>query len=87
MLTCPPPPPPPPKKMRWTMDRRAALPIVLVGFGFFMPESPRWLVEHGETVLAESVLAKTCAPEEADQVMTSLQQDRVLGYKTLSYRH
>jgi len=66
---------------RWMLGIGAALPIVLVVLTIFMPESPRWLVEHGETGLAEAVLAQTCAPEEADQVMTSLQQDRVLGFR------
>ena len=39
---------------RWMLGVGAALPIVLAIFTLFMPESPRWLVEHGETGMASA---------------------------------
>jgi MFS family permease len=64
---------------RWMLGLGAAPPFFLVVGAICMPESPRWLINHGESAEAEDILLRACDPEEADMVLTSLFQDRVLA--------
>ena len=45
----------------------ALLPALILGIGMFMlPESPRWLFEHGQLDKARAVLGRSRSPEEVD---------------------
>ena len=45
----------------------ALVPALILGIGMFMlPESPRWLFEHGQMDKARAVLGRSRSPEEVD---------------------
>ena len=64
---------------RWMVGLGAIPPCVLLVGLTYMPESPRWLVDHGDPVQAERVLRRFCEPEETDTVLTCLQQECAMG--------
>lgn len=44
-------------------------PIVLVpGLLFYMPESPRWLIEHNKNEKAEKAMRRLIGPDQEDKV-------------------
>ncbi|UPM42347.1 sugar porter family MFS transporter [Halocatena salina] len=52
---------------RW-MFAFGAIPAAVLGLGvYYIPESPRWLVEHGEIDTARSVLTRIRAKDEVDE--------------------
>ena len=48
--------------------------IQLIGF-LFLPESPRWLVAHGNQDEAKRVLKKTCGPELWEEQFYEIYKD------------
>ncbi|MBJ7449560.1 MAG: sugar porter family MFS transporter [Parachlamydiales bacterium] len=72
---------------RW-MFRLAAFPALLqLIVMFFLPESPRWLISHGQTKLATSVLTRirpnrSIAESEANDIKKTLKEE-MPGWKEL----
>ncbi|RRJ28938.1 sugar porter family MFS transporter [Halocatena pleomorpha] len=59
---------------RW-MFVFGALPAAILGLGvYFVPESPRWLVEHGEEDTARSVLSRIRAKDEVDDEIERIRE-------------
>jgi sugar porter (SP) family MFS transporter len=53
----------------------ALIPALILGIGMFMlPESPRWLFEHGQTAKARTVLSRSRSPEEVDQEFREMEE-------------
>src|SRR5215208_1941960 len=74
-------------------DRRGALvsliPALILGIGMFMlPESPRWLFEHGQLEKARAVLGRSRSPEEIDQEFQEMEEIKALEQEQagVSYR-
>ncbi len=75
---------------RW-MFGVALIPALILLFGMLrLPESPRWLFEHGQTDRARAVLGRTRSPEEVDFEFQEMQEIKALeeqqarvGYKEL----
>lgn len=63
---------------RWMVGLGAIPPMVLLLGLTKMPESPRFLVDHGDPVKAEQVLRQFCEPEETDAMLTYLQSECTL---------
>lgn len=64
---------------RW-MFGVALVPALVLGIGMFtLPESPRWLFEHGQRDKARSVLGRSRSPEEVDQEIQEMQQIKSEG--------
>ncbi len=69
----------------------ALVPALILGIGMFMlPESPRWLFEHGQMDKARAVLGRSRSPEEVDlelremEEIKSLEQEQArVSYKEL----
>jgi sugar porter (SP) family MFS transporter len=69
----------------------ALVPALILGIGMFMlPESPRWLFEHGQMDKARAVLGCSRSPEEVDlelremEEIKSLEQEQArVSYKEL----
>ena len=69
----------------------ALVPALVLGIGMFMlPESPRWLFEHGQLDKARAVLGRSRSPEEVDlelremEEIKSLEQEQArVSYKEL----
>ncbi|QIN82198.1 sugar porter family MFS transporter [Rubrobacter tropicus] len=58
---------------RW-MFGVALIPALILGIGMFsLPESPRWLFEHGRMDKARQVLGRSRSPEEVDQELQEMQ--------------
>ena len=59
---------------RWMFASGALPSILFLGMLFFVPESPRWLVEHGKSEDALSILSRIngdkAAQEEIDQIQS-----------------
>ena len=54
----------------------AGIPSILMFIGFiFMPESPRWLVFHGQTEKARRVLHKVRQADEVEPELNDIIQD------------
>jgi sugar porter (SP) family MFS transporter len=52
----------------------ALIPALILGIGMFsLPESPRWLFEHGRMDKAREVLGRSRSPEEVDQELQEMQ--------------
>lgn len=49
--------------------------VMFVGL-IFMPESPRWLVFHNRDDKAREVLAKTRRPEEIEEELRDIKEER-----------
>src|ERR671916_130200 len=59
---------------RW-MFGVALLPALILGIGMFMlPESPRWLFEHGRVDKAREVLGRSRSPEEVDLELREMEE-------------
>jgi len=59
---------------RW-MFGVALLPALILGIGMFMlPESPRWLFEHGRLDRARAVLGRSRSPEEVDLELREMEE-------------
>jgi sugar porter (SP) family MFS transporter len=53
----------------------ALIPALVLGIGMFMlPESPRWLFEHGQIAKARTVLSRSRSPEEVDLEFQEMQE-------------
>ena len=73
---------------RW-MFGVALLPALVLLFGMLrLPESPRWLFEHGQTDRARAVLGRSRSPEEVDQELKEMQEIKNLEEEQagVSYR-
>ncbi len=74
---------------RW-MFGVALIPALILGIGMFrLPESPRWLFEHGQLDKAREVLSLSRSPREVEQEFREMQeikdQDRELSQERVSY--
>lgn len=59
---------------RW-MFVFGAVPAAVLALGvYFIPESPRWLVEHGEVDTARSVLSRIRAKDEVEEEIERIQE-------------
>ncbi len=57
----------------------ALVPALILGIGMFMlPESPRWLFEHGQMDKARAVLGRSRSPEEVDQELLEMEEIKSL---------
>ena len=57
----------------------ALIPALILGIGMFMlPESPRWLFEHGQIAKARTVLSRSRSPEEVDQEFREMEEIKEL---------
>jgi sugar porter (SP) family MFS transporter len=57
----------------------ALIPALVLGIGMFMlPESPRWLFEHGQIAKARTVLSRSRSPEEVDLEFQEMQEIKEL---------
>src|ERR671917_1147329 len=57
----------------------ALIPALILGIGMFMlPESPRWLFEHGQVAKARTVLSRSRSPEEVDQEFREMEEIKEL---------
>jgi sugar porter (SP) family MFS transporter len=57
----------------------ALIPALILGIGMFMlPESPRWLFEHGQIAKARTVLSRSRSPEEVDLEFQEMEQIKAL---------
>src|SRR5215208_7174013 len=73
---------------RW-MFGVALLPALILGIGMFtLPESPRWLFEHGQLEKARAVLGRSRSPEEIDQELQEMEEIKALEQEQagVSYR-
>ena len=75
---------------RW-MFGVALIPALILGIGMFrLPESPRWLFEHGHLEKAREVLNLSRNPEEVEQEFREMQeikdQDREISQERVSYK-
>jgi sugar porter (SP) family MFS transporter len=58
----------------------ALIPALILGIGmFFLPESPRWLFEHGQLAKARAVLARSRSPEEVDWELQEMEEIKRLA--------
>lgn len=57
---------------RWMFGSEAIPAIVLLGFLFFVPESPRWLMKQGQMEKARSILARIDGEAHADSEMKEI---------------
>ena len=74
---------------RW-MFGVALIPALILGIGMFrLPESPRWLFEHGQLEKAREVLSLSRNPQEVEQEFREMQeikdQDRERSQQRVSY--
>jgi sugar porter (SP) family MFS transporter len=57
----------------------ALIPALVLGIGMFMlPESPRWLFEHGQIAKARTVLSRSRSPEEVDREFQEMEEIKEL---------
>jgi sugar porter (SP) family MFS transporter len=57
----------------------ALIPALILGIGMFMlPESPRWLFEHGQIAKARTVLSRSRSPEEVDREFQEMEEIKEL---------
>src|ERR671917_1737307 len=69
----------------------ALIPALILGIGMFMlPESPRWLFEHGRIDKARAVLGRSRSPEEIDQELREMgeikRQEQEQSQARVSYK-
>jgi SP family galactose:H+ symporter-like MFS transporter len=67
----------------------ALIPALILGIGMFtLPESPRWLFEHGRLEKARAVLARSRSPEEIDKELQEMEEIKALEQEQagVSYR-
>src|SRR5918997_1748073 len=69
----------------------ALIPALILGIGMFMlPESPRWLFEHGQVAKARAVLGRSRSPEEIDQELREMgeikRQEQEQSQARVSYK-
>ena len=58
----------------------AIVPALVLGIGMFsLPESPRWLFEHGQRDKARQVLGRSRSPEEVDQEIQEMAEIKDQG--------
>src|SRR5215212_8475411 len=63
----------------------ALIPALILGIGMFtLPESPRWLFEHGQLDRARSVLDRSRSPEEVELEIQEMEQ--IKGQETREER-
>lgn len=63
---------------RW-MFGVALIPALILGIGMFrLPESPRWLFEHGQLDKARAVLGRSRTPEQVDQELQEMDEIKKL---------
>lgn len=75
---------------RW-MFGVALVPALILGIGMFrLPESPRWLFEHGQLEKAREVLSLSRNPKEVESEFREMQQikdqDRELSQERVSFK-
>jgi len=57
----------------------ALIPALILGIGMFrLPESPRWLFEHGQLERARSVLGRSRTPEQVDLELQEMEEIKAL---------
>jgi SP family galactose:H+ symporter-like MFS transporter len=67
----------------------ALIPALILGIGMFrLPESPRWLFEHGQLERARSVLGRSRTPEQVDLELQEMEEIKALEQEQagVSYR-
>src|SRR5262249_41988935 len=58
---------------RWMLAMEAAPALLFIVLLFFVPESPRWLANHGREPEARDVLARIGGSQHADREMLAIQ--------------
>lgn len=59
---------------RWMFGSEIIPSLLFLAFIFFIPESPRWLIQQGKTVKAISILHKINSAEEVKHMQNEIQQ-------------
>eukprot|EP00049_Salpingoeca_infusionum_P006999 m.113861 g.113861 ORF g.113861 m.113861 type:complete len:585 (-) comp13529_c0_seq2:2087-3841(-) len=63
------------KAWRWMLGVGIIPPLIILLALFIMPESPRWLVQHGQCASALTVLQRTCGEREAKTALAAIQSE------------
>lgn len=59
---------------RWMLGMEVIPALLFVGLLFLVPESPRWLAQHGRAAEALGILEQTCGAEHAAAEMASIRE-------------
>ncbi len=70
-----------PTNWRWMLGLETLPAVLYFGFLFLVPESPRWLVMHGEESAALAVMNRALGPEEASKEMGEIRVSVLSGQK------